>query len=129
MNDITDKMRLKQALRMLTEEWALNHIRSLTSEVMSGGVKAETHREICIIFVSVYFCVSRDSVNVLDPRWKKVHEDTQKLTGHLDTEIGLKTGSSPDHKDLERMTRQFFDKFYPLAIKSLKEYKPSRKRK
>lgn len=130
-NKITDKMRLKQALRIATAWAVLDHIRSLTREVMSGAAKAETHREICIIFVSTYFCVPRDSVNVLDPRWKKVHEDTQQLTGHLEREIGLETGDSPDHEEMDKMEAKFFEKFYTLAFKSMREYEknPPKKRR
>lgn len=86
-----------------------------------GFEKAERHRELCKYFVSVLCDLDIEKVNSLTPEYKVVHTGTQELTGYLDKEIGLPlSGDAIDFDDLEP---KFFDRFYELAVKSLKEYK------
>jgi len=86
-----------------------------------GFEKAERHREICRYFVSVLCDIDIEKVNTLTPEYKAVHTGTQKLTGYLDIEIGLPMDPEVD-LDYDTLEPKFFDRFYELAVKSVKEY-------
>lgn len=98
-----------------------------TTGRLDGAEKASRHMEISNIFVALTKTIDLDRVGVhhLDLR-NKIHDHTQKLTSHMDAEIGFPVGDRfPDYDNLaQRFARRFVD----LASEVLKqEYEtPSR---
>ena len=79
---------------------------------LNGFEKAERHIELCAIFIASKLLCSIDSAKS-DERLMLIHDATQKLTGHMDKEIGFPINESP--YDYDELASKFFDRFLELA--------------
>jgi len=113
-----DKQLLKQALRVSTQFWVYRYLICARTD---GAGKAEAHRELCCIFIAVFFDLNIDGVNTLSRCYQEIHEATQELTGKLETAIGYPIDRDVDI-DYEDLAPKFFDKFYELALAAIKKY-------
>jgi hypothetical protein len=95
-------------------EWPIHrYLLANTKGRLNGVEKAERHLYMSAIFVASKKRCSIDKAKSYD-EWMKVHDATQKLTGHLDTEIGFPIDETDD-MDYNKLSRKFFDKFIALA--------------
>lgn len=113
------KKQLERALRNLVSFDIHRYLMANTHGRQDGFEKAQEHRELCEAFISVILDVPLYEIHRNhEEEYQKVHTATQKLTSFLDREIGFPLKSHPDYDDLEP---KFFDKFYAIALKTLKK--------
>ncbi len=115
---MNSKSQLERALRNLASFDIHRYLMANTHGRQDGFEKAQRHSDLCITFVSVILDIPMEMVRREDyeEQYQNVHTATQKLTSHMDEEIGFPLKSQPDYYELEP---KFFNKFYALARKAL----------
>jgi hypothetical protein len=82
-----------------------------------GALKAHMHDQLCRFMVAAIHGGDTDSVRLdFDEAWHAVHDGTQALTDHLDTELGFPVSGRPEY---ETMVPKFFDRFFTLAMTAM----------
>ena len=113
-----EKKRVKNAILICSYLDVTRYMMSVVRH--NGSEKADCHKRLCRIFVSVFCDIDYDKVTVLHNKYKLVHDHTTALTDHLD-KIGL-----PLHEDgyveYDDYHAKFFNRFYKLATEALKAY-------
>lgn len=85
-----------------------------------GAEKAERHQRLSDFYTAVATgCDPDNARRDAFPLYKRIHDDTKKLTDNLDREIGLLPGRRPD---LDAMKPAFFDRFHDLAITAIRRH-------
>ncbi len=88
--------------------------RYLIANVRSDGAeKAERHMSMCQTYLDVMRPKQRKNHELM----MFIHDESQVLTSHLDTEIGLEIGG--DYPDYDLLEGLFFDRFIELCGKAL----------
>lgn len=100
------------------------YLRSNAVGMQNGALKAETHKKLCITFISLYYNISNSLSEglLVQPSGKRlttmVRESTLPLTDYLDEAIGFPLESAPIYR---RLTPKFAQKFCELAFEFIEE--------
>ena len=81
-----------------------------------GCEKASVHIALCTFYIAAITGSQIEDV-LHDDLFEKVHDRTQKLTDHLDVQIGFPLTARPDY---EVLAPKFFEKWHDLAMGVLK---------
>lgn len=92
------------------------YLMSNTEGRLDGHEKAERHMEMVSIYIAIRYKTSTDHARRYfrfpDDFWTRVHDHTQVLTSHMDTEIGFPINGRPDH---DILVPKFRDRFLELC--------------
>ena len=106
-------MRFNHALWLLMEFNVNRYLMCNAEGRLDGFEKAKNHIELCYIYMAAMLGMSKEKVG---SRYRKlfmlIHDNTQYLTGYMDTEIGFPITGRPDYHKLAPL---FFTKFIELA--------------
>jgi hypothetical protein len=117
--ELVAEARFRQACWLATRFAIGRYLMSNAHGRWDGAEKAHRHQELCQFYVAMARGVAPEDVRVdFEDDYKAVHDNTQKLTDHLDEVIGFPLESTPDYDVLEPM---FFERFHVLALEVLKE--------
>jgi len=106
------KSQNRHLLWMLMEFSIGRYLLSNSYGRLNGFEKAQTHRELCAIFIASKRLCSIDRAKS-DESLMLIHDATQRLTGYMDEEIGFPIDEQPE--DYDELARKFFDRFIELA--------------
>lgn len=109
---------LKNACRIHTLHAVTRYLISNSIGRRDGAAKAHWHSELCQFYVAlIKGQEDPDTVRrYYEADYQRVHTATQKLTDHLDTEIGFPLDEEPNYDALEP---KFFERFHALAMEAL----------
>jgi len=97
-------------------ELSKQYLQSNACGMWDGALKANTHRQLCVLFLANKLQVSRPIVEFLEiddkPIISSIREATLSLTDNLDDEIGFPLETAPNYK---KLTPMFAGKFKKLA--------------
>jgi len=112
------RRRTKRALRNATHFSVARYLMANTAGRLDGCEKADEHRRLCRMFVSIICDIPYERVTSIQNKYKAVHEHTQQLTAYLDEAIGFPLHDT--RPDYEKLEPKFFNRFYDLALEALK---------
>jgi hypothetical protein len=107
----------KNVCRIHTE-WTIDrYLMSNAVNSLDPAEKAQRHIELCQFYVAaVRGCSRKDAMSDYEEDFDRLHEESQKLTSSLDTEIGFPLDRTPDYADLNP---KFFERFHAIACRAL----------
>lgn len=104
------------AFWLLAQHNVHRYLMANTAGRLSGYEKHKNHDQMCRKFIALRRHTEVDSVRSCDAseeEWQRVHEATQRLTSHMDTEIGFPIEDT--RPDYDRLAPLFAEKFLALA--------------
>jgi len=90
---------------------------------MDGALKAQTHRALCLEFISNHFSVDTESATLIQYEEKEslysiIRKSTLELTDYLDEKIGFPLDFAPNYR---KLTPLFYFEFIRLATESIQD--------